>query len=282
LARDAAPLVAKNQQFKTGKFPDRNTEYFLYQTLIGVWPISLDRITAYMEKAAREAKEQTSWTQPNQEFEDALKLFIERILAADEFVSELQAFVAKVLLPGRINSLTQTLLKCTAPGVPDTYQGSEIWDLHLVDPDNRNPVDYESRKSMLAELEAGMSIEEITNRMDSGMPKLWAIYKALHLRREKPEWFGREAAYSPLAVHGPKHAHLIAFSRGSTVTVLAPRWNVKLGGGFGSTIVELPQGNWTNVFSGETVHGGSTRAQQLFRKFPVALLVRDGGPDASI
>jgi (1->4)-alpha-D-glucan 1-alpha-D-glucosylmutase len=272
----------RNQQFKTGKFPDRNTEYFLYQTLIGAWPISLDRITAYMEKATREAKEQTSWTQPNQEFENALKLFIERILASKEFVSELEALVAKVLSPGRVNSLTQTLLKCTAPGVPDTYQGSEIWDLHLVDPDNRRPVDYESRKLMLAELEAGMSVDEIMNRMDSGMPKLWVLYKALHLRREKPEWFGREAEYSPLPVDGPKRAQLIAFSRGGSVAVLAPRWNVKLGGGFGSTTVELPQGTWYNIFTGDKVNGGSARAQQLFRKFPVALLVRDGGPDASI
>jgi len=272
----------RNQQFKTGNFPDRNTEYFLYQTLIGAWPISLERITAFMEKAAREAKEQTSWTQPNQEFEDALKLFIERILASNEFVSELEAFVAKVLLPGRINSLTQTLLKCTSPGVPDTYQGSEIWDLHLVDPDNRGPIDYQSRKAMLAELEAGMSIEEIMSRMDSGMPKLWVLYKALHLRRGKPEWFGREAAYAPLPVHGPKQAHLIAFSRGSSVAVLVPRWNVKLGGGFSSTTVELPPGTWSNIFTGEKVNGGNTRAQQLFRKFPVVLLVRDGGPDASI
>jgi (1->4)-alpha-D-glucan 1-alpha-D-glucosylmutase len=272
----------RNQQFKTGKFPDRNTEYFLYQTLIGAWPISLDRVTAYMEKAVREAKEHTSWTQPNQEFEDALKLFIEQILASNEFVSELEAFVAKVLLPGRVNGLTQTLLKCTSPGVPDTYQGSEIWDLHLVDPDNRRPVDYESRKAMLAELEAGMGVEEIMDQMDSGLPKQWVLYKALHLRREKPEWFGREAAYSPLPVDGSKQAHLIAFSRGDSVAVLASRWNVKLGGGFGSTTVQLPRGTWSNIFTGEKVNGGSTRAQQLFRKFPVALLVRDGGPDASI
>ncbi len=272
----------KNQQFKAGQFPDRNTEYFLYQTLIGAWPISHDRITAYMEKATREAKEQTSWTQPNQEFENALKFFIERILAANEFVSELEAFVARVQLPGRVNSLTQTLLKCTSPGVPDTYQGSELWDLHLVDPDNRGPVDYESRKTMLAELEAGMSVEEIMSRMDSGMPKLWVLYKALHLRREKPEWFGREAAYSSLPVEGPKQAHLIAFSRGDSVAVLVPRWSIKLGNGFGSTTAQLPQGTWGNVFTGERMNGGSTRVQQLFRKFPVALLVRDGGTDASI
>jgi (1->4)-alpha-D-glucan 1-alpha-D-glucosylmutase len=272
----------RNQRFKTGKLPDRNTEYFLYQTLIGAWPISVDRLTAYMEKAVREAKEQTSWTQQNKEFEDALKLFIERILAAEDFVSELDAFVQKVLPPGRVNSLTQTLLKCTAPGVPDTYHGSEIWDLRLVDPDNRGPVDYELREAMLAELEAGRSVDEIMERMDSGMPKLWILYKALHLRREKPEWFGREAAYIPLVVEGTNQAHLIAFSRGDSVAILAPRWNIKLGGGFGSTTVELPQGSWSNVFTGEKVNGGSTRAQQLFGKFPVALLVRDGEPDASV
>ncbi|HEY1805859.1 MAG TPA: malto-oligosyltrehalose synthase [Terracidiphilus sp.] len=272
----------RNQQFKTNKLPDRNTEYFLYQTLIGAWPIGLDRITGYMEKATREAKEQTSWTQQNKEFEDALKMFIERILAASEFVSELEAFVAKVRQPGRVNGLTQTLLKCTAPGVPDTYQGSEIWDLRLVDPDNRGPVDYESRQKMLAELEAGMSTEEIMKRMDCGVPKLWVLYKALNLRREKPEWFGREAGYSPLVVAGPKQQHLIAFSRGDSVAVVAPRWNVKLGGGFGSTAIELPAGNWNNIFTGERMKGGSARAQQLFGKFPVALLVRDGGADASV
>ena len=244
------------RQFKTGEFPDRNTEYFLYQTLIGAWPITVDRVTTYMEKAAREAKEQTSWTQQNKEFEDALKLFIERILASGEFVSELESLVEKVLLPGRINSLTQTLIKCTAPGVPDTYQGSEIWDLHIVDPDNRGPIDYATRQTMLAELRAGMSVEAIMNRMDSGMPKLWVLFKSLHLRQEKPEWFGKEAAYAPLPVEGPKQAHLIAYSRGESVAVLAPRWNVKLGSGFGSTTVELPPGNWTNIFTEETVKGG--------------------------
>jgi (1->4)-alpha-D-glucan 1-alpha-D-glucosylmutase len=119
-------------------------------------------------------------------------------------------------------------------------------------------------------------------RMDSGMPKLWILYKALQLRREKPEWFGSEAAYTPLPVGGAKQEHLIAFSRADSVAVIAPRWNVKLGSGFGSTTVELPLGNWSNVFTGETAKGGSTRAHQLFRRFPVALLVRDGGIDASV
>jgi (1->4)-alpha-D-glucan 1-alpha-D-glucosylmutase len=151
-----------------------------------------------------------------------------------------------------------------------------------VDPDNRGPVDYESRQSMLAALEEGMSAEEIMARMDTGLPKLWVLCKTLHLRRERPDWFGREAPYIPLRVDGPKREHLIAFSRGDSVAVLAPRWNVKLGSGFGSTTVDLPQGSWSNRFTGEKVEGGSTRAQQLFRKFPVALLVRDGGVDASV
>jgi (1->4)-alpha-D-glucan 1-alpha-D-glucosylmutase len=269
----------RNQQFKTSGFPDRNTEYFLYQTLIGAWPISLDRITAYMEKAAREAKQQTNWIQPNQEFEDALRLFIERILASNEFIAELEAFVGKVLLPGRINSLTQTLIKCTAPGVPDTYQGSELWDLRLVDPDNRGPIDYEVRKAMLAELQAGMSVNEIINRIDSGMPKLWVLYKALNLRREKPEWFSKDAAYNPLPVTGSKQAHLIAFSRRESVAVLAPRWHLKLGGGFGSTTVELPPGVWHNILTQEAMKDGAVRAHSLFQKFPVALLVREGAPN---
>jgi (1->4)-alpha-D-glucan 1-alpha-D-glucosylmutase len=265
----------RNQQFKTGIFPDRNTEYFLYQTLIGAWPIETGRVTAYMEKAAREAKQQTSWTQPNKEFEQALKTFIERILDSQEFVSELESFVAQVLLPGRINSLTQTLIKFTAPGVPDTYQGSEIWDLRLVDPDNRGPVDYGVRRAMLAELLGGMSVDDVMKRMDSGMPKLWIIYKALHLRRAHPEWFGESSTYAPLLVEGAKQEHLIAFCRSGSVAVLAPRWNVRRGGSFSSTTVELPLGHWTDVLSGEETGGGKTRAQNLFRRFPVALLVRD-------
>ncbi len=267
--------ATRNRQFKIGAFPDRNTEYFLYQTLVGTWPIETERVTAYMEKAAREAKEQTSWTQQNKEFEDALKAFIERILSSPEFISELENFVAQVRLPGRVNSLTQTLIKCVAPGVPDTYQGGELWDLHLVDPDNRGPIDYQIRSAMLAELLAGMSVDEIVKSMDSGLPKLWIIYKALHLRGDHPDWFGESSTYVPLPVEGAKQEHLIAFSRGDSVAVLAPRWNVRLGNGFGSTTVELPSGRWTNILSREEISGGKTRAQNLFRRFPVMLLVKE-------
>jgi (1->4)-alpha-D-glucan 1-alpha-D-glucosylmutase len=265
----------KNAQFKTGKYPDANTEYFLYQTLIGAWPVGAERLIPYMEKATREAKQQTSWTQQNSEFEEALKKFIERILDSQEFVTELDNLVARILPAGRINSLAQTLIKYTAPGIPDTYQGSELWDLHLVDPDNRGPIDYALRQSMLAELESGLDAEEIMRRVDSGMPKLWTIYKALHLRTEKPDWFGRDAAFTPLIADGPKREHLVGYLRGENIATLVPRWNIKLAGSWAGTMVEIPEGRWKNVLTGDTVRGGRLRMSALLQRFPVALLARE-------
>ena len=136
---------------------------------------------------------------------------------------------------------------------------------------------------MLAELIAGMGVDEIMKSMDSGLPKLWIIYKALHLRGDHPDWFGDSSTYVPLPVEGAKHEHLIAFSRGDSVAVLAPRWNLRLGSGFGSTTVELPSGRWMDILSGEEISDGKIRAQNLFRRFPVMLLVKESGiTDASI
>ncbi len=132
--------------------PDRNTEYLYYQTLIGAWPLPMERAQAYMLKAVREAKQQTTWVANNKEFEEALRMFIELTLSYAPFLRELQQFVTRVQDAGRVNSLVQTLLKYTAPGVPDLYQGTELWDLSLVDPDNRRPVDYALRKRLLCEL----------------------------------------------------------------------------------------------------------------------------------
>jgi (1->4)-alpha-D-glucan 1-alpha-D-glucosylmutase len=264
-----------NAAFRTGAYPDRNTEYFLYQTLIGAWPISKDRLLAYMEKATREAKQQTNWTQPNKAFEQELRSFIERILESQEFISGLKNFVGYVLEAGRINSLAQTLVKCTAPGVPDTYQGSELWDLSLVDPDNRRPVDYELRRQMLSELEGGMDVEEIVRRMNSGLPKLWVIHSALCLRRDHPEWFGAEAEYKPLMAEGSKSDHFVGFLRGDSVAVLVPRWPLKLGGNWAKTTVELPPGQWQNVLTRDAVTGGRQYVQTLLPRFPVALLARE-------
>ncbi len=264
----------RNAPYRTGDFPDRNTEYFLYQTMIGAWPIDQDRLIAYMQKASREAKVHTSWTQQNMEFEAALRSFIERILQSQEFVAELEKFVARILYAGRINSLAQTLLKLTAPGVPDTYQGSELWDLSLVDPDNRRPVDYELRRKMLAELH-GIELEEIMRRMDSGMPKLWLVHRALCLRRELPEWFGSAAAYTPIPAVGSRSEHVVAYLRGDRVAVVTPRWPLKLGNSWGGTTLEFPKGRWKNRLTGDIVTGGELRVQMLLQRFPVALLTRE-------
>jgi (1->4)-alpha-D-glucan 1-alpha-D-glucosylmutase len=264
-----------NAPFRSGKYPDKNTEYFLYQTLVGAWPITRSRLIAYMEKATREAKQQTSWTQQNKEFEDALQNFIERILESKPFLSELESFVGRVQQAGRLNSLAQTLIKYTAPGVPDTYQGSELWDLSLVDPDNRRPVDYDLRQSMLAELQRGMEVEEIVNRMDSGLPKLFVAHTALCLRRDHPEWFGAEAAYTPMRAEGSKSEHLVGYLRGNSVAVLVPRWPMKLGGYWASTTVTLAPGRWKNLFTNEVISAGSVRLQSILQRFPVALMTRE-------
>jgi len=264
-----------NASHKTDAYPDRNTEYFLYQTMIGAWPIERDRLTGYMEKAVREAKQQTSWTQQNRKFEDALTKFIERIYASNEFMVAIEEFVGRILVPGRVNSLVQTLLKCTAPGIPDTYQGSELWDLHLVDPDNRGPIDYAQRQLFLSELESGMHIEEIMRRIDSGLPKLWILYSALNLRRSRPELFGTEADFEPLSFDGRKADHAMGFLRAGKLATIVPRWPVKLGGNWSSTAVSLPGDRWKNLLTDETLNGGRIPLETVLQHFPAALLVKE-------
>lgn len=272
-----------NREFRSralsgAEIPDRNTEYFYYQTLIGAWPLSVERAQAYMQKATREAKQQTSWVANNKEFENALSSFIEKTLAHPPFLQKLEEFVTKIIDAGRVNSLAQTLLKYTAPGVPDLYQGSELWDLSLVDPDNRRYVDYAVRRRLLHELQqlSGRDLAtEIMRRADEGLPKLWTIHKALLLRRERPEWFGAGAAYTPLAAEGSKAGHVIAYLRGSSVVTIVPRFITKLGGAWRKTRVALPEGRWKNRLTEAMVEGGSTEVEILLREFPVALLTRE-------
>ena len=273
-----------NSAFRTRRpgaeaMPDRNTEYLYYQTLIGAWPLPIDRAQAYMLKAVREAKQQTTWVANNKEFEDALSLFIECTLNYAPFVKELQQFVGRILDAGRVNSLTQTLLKCTAPGVPDLYQGTELWDLSLVDPDNRRPVDYTVRQRLLQELKQ-MSGEGVAARVliraEEGLPKMWTVHKALQLRRERPECFGAEAAYVPIEVDGAKHDHVIAYLRGDDVATVVPRLVLMLGGAWKDTVVMLPEGRWRNRLTGMDVEGGTISVKNLLKDFPVALLVRNG------
>ncbi|HEX4498841.1 MAG TPA: malto-oligosyltrehalose synthase, partial [Thermoanaerobaculia bacterium] len=254
--------------------PDRNAEYLLYQTLVGAWPIDAERLTAYMEKATREAKVHTSWTRTNPDYEEALRDFVRGVLGDAAFVADLKAFVAPLVEPGRINSLTQTLLKLAAPGVPDLYQGSELWDLSLVDPDNRRPVDYDLRRRLLAELKEGMTPEAILARMDDGLPKLWLTHRALQLRRRLPEAFDARGSYEPLQVSGPRADHAIAFARGGEVAVVVPRLPLRLGGDWEDTTVALPPGSWRDELTGEEVAGGERPVAELLARFPVALLAR--------
>jgi len=263
-----------NRVHRTNNLPDANTEYFYYQTLIGAWPIEEDRALAYMTKATREAKEQTSWVHNNKQFEDALGGFIHCTLSDEVFRSEIQAFVEKIDMAGRLNSLSQTLLKCTCPGVPDLYQGSELWDHRLVDPDNRTPVDYEVRRRLLNEL-ASLSIPQILDRMHEGLPKLWTIQRALAVRNQHPQCFDRNATYSPIVVEGSKCNHVVAFLRGDRVAVIVPRLTQAIDGDWQQTRVTLPDGTWTNRLSDSIVPGGKNEVSDLFKQFPIALLAKE-------
>jgi (1->4)-alpha-D-glucan 1-alpha-D-glucosylmutase len=265
--------ASNNAGLRTGEVPDPNTEYLLYQTLVGAWPIDLERICAYMEKAVKEAKVHTSWTAPNNGYERGLADFIAAVLADRTFCADLENFVADLIAPGRINSLAQTLIKLTAPGVPDIYQGTELWDLSLVDPDNRRPVDFALRRSLLQALPK-LGPEEIMAGMDKGLPKLWIIRQTLHLRRTHPELFGPRAGYCPLYAAGRKADHLVAFVRGEAVISLAPRLVMGLNNDWDDTIVALPSGKWHNVLTGDNADGGAVRLQELLGRFPVGLLMK--------
>jgi (1->4)-alpha-D-glucan 1-alpha-D-glucosylmutase len=230
-----------------------------------------------MQKATREAKQQTSWVSHNKEFEESLDRFIERTLGSDGFIADLERFVGRILGAGRINSLAQTLAKYTAPGVPDLYQGSELWDLSLVDPDNRRPVDYERRRMLLKELDPLPCAEAAAlalSRFDEGLPKLWTIHRALHLRQRKAGWFGAAAAYLPLGATGARSHHAVAYLRGSSVATIVPRLPYTLAGEWGDTTVSLPEGIWVNELTGEELPGGRASIAAVLANFPVALLTR--------
>lgn len=268
-----------NAKYRSATYPDPNTEYFLYQTLIGAWPITLERLQEYMQKAMREAKRVTSWLSNNAEYEDALNSFMQNILKDGEFCADLQGFVDRIKRDGRVNSLSQTLLKCTSPGVPDLYQGGELWDHSLVDPDNRRPVDYDLRRRLLADLKsksAQDAARHALGQFDDGSPKLWVITQALHLRLERPTSFDASSSYTPLPAQGPKAAHVVAYQRAGDVIAVAPRLPHLLSDNWKGTVLALPPGRWTDRLSGQVHEGGSSiRISSLLDHFPVALLVKD-------
>jgi (1->4)-alpha-D-glucan 1-alpha-D-glucosylmutase len=298
--------------------PDRNDEYLLYQTLLGAWPAEpltseglaafRQRVAAYMHKATKEAKVHTSWVNPNEDYDAAVGQFVARVLPDspdDPFVKDLLAFQRTVAFFGYFNSLAQVLLKLTCPGVPDLYQGSELWDLSLVDPDNRRLVDYHRRREMLADLQgriaaAGADLRplaaELLTNLPDGRAKLYLIHRALHFRREHKRLFAH-GTYLPLEAAGPKRDHVCVFARlleEEAILVVVPRLGVRLGGGseqppmgpevWGTTRLLLPAplaaGSYRSLFTGEMLEvdrsddtPGLSLAAAL-ADFPVALLQR--------
>jgi (1->4)-alpha-D-glucan 1-alpha-D-glucosylmutase len=304
---------ALNRRFKKDPkglaAPDPNEEYFIYQTLVGAWPFENDeetrsrfveRIATYMAKALREAKVHTSWLSPDEDYEHVLGDFVRAILdpaRAKPFLQAFQPFQARVAQLGIYNSLSQLLIKITAPGVPDFYQGTEFWDLNLVDPDNRRPVDYETRRQILSGLHPCSGREappealaDLLDRRSDGHVKMYAMNRALSTRAALRDAFDGE--YTPLATTGARRDCVFAFARGGRaitcvprlVAALTPDGAPPLGAAvWTDTRVELPEAlrgrRYRNVFTGATIDGGDALAAAVvFDRFPVALLVPAGDP----
>ncbi len=296
--------------------PDRNEEYLLYQTLVGMWPLHplrdtdhkmlVERIKNYMLKAIREAKVNTSWISPNLPYEDALLRFIDASLSrprGNPFLKDFEPFVKRVSYFGMLNSLSQTLLKITSPGVPDFYQGTEIWDFSLVDPDNRRPIDFDIRKEMLKALKKKMSAHAsdlpefargLLQEWPDGAIKLYVTFRSLNYRRENRQLF-TDGAYLPLSGEGDLKEHLCAFARsgeGKVVLVIVPRFLTRLVKSTDehplgpkvwrdSWLVippEIPSVRFKNILTGEAMSlvdqdGKAALAfDQVFANFPVAML----------
>ncbi|HUP72773.1 MAG TPA: malto-oligosyltrehalose synthase [Acidimicrobiales bacterium] len=270
--RDATQRWANlNDRHRVGEWPDRNAEYLLYQTLIGAWPLDADRLVAFMSKATKEAKVHTSWLDPVSAYDDALERFVRTIISDDEFVDEVQRFASmhRIIERGYRNSIAQTALLMTCPGVPDLYQGSEIWDFSLVDPDNRRSVDYGVRRQLLADIQSAPP-DEVFGCLDVGRPKLWLIHRALEHRRQHAALYQSDA-YEPLAVEGSRSEDVVAFARGG-LAVVAPCRSAE---GWRNTSVGLPAGAWFDLISNERVDGGQRAFDDLLARFPAAILVRE-------
>jgi (1->4)-alpha-D-glucan 1-alpha-D-glucosylmutase len=261
-----------------GRAPTPQAEYLFYQTLVAAHPIDAERLCAYMLKASREAKQETSWLAPDATYEVELERFVREMAADPDVDLEINALVGAMTPGWQELALSQTLLKLTAPGVPDIYQGSELWDLRLVDPDNRTPVDYELRRRLLGEATEG-SGDRFMSRLDEGLPKLRLIATALAVRGRHADAFTTGSGYQPLPAHGSRADHAICFSRigangeSATVTV-AFRWPLLLGSTWHDTTVLMPAGPWRNALTGEDIQGGEHPLATLLREAPIALLER--------
>jgi len=313
---------AKRKTIEDGNIvPDNNEEYFLYQTLVGTWPMPakasfgpanwalspedrsnyIARIQQYMEKAVHEGKINLSWINPNEEYTDTLRQFVERILSPgteykpNNFLRLMQEFVPRLAWFGAMNSLAQTLLKLTSPGVPDIYQGQELFDFSLVDPDNRRPVNFavaEKYQEKLDRLEPSVALcRELLEHWTDGRVKFWTTQRALHARNEANDLF-RHGDYKALVVDGDRKEHVVAFVRQheqKSVIVAVPRLSFTLLNGeprlagakeWGATSIRTPKElfgrEFKNAFTGERValkSDGGLLCREVFASFPVALLV---------
>ncbi|WP_307804401.1 malto-oligosyltrehalose synthase [Micromonospora echinofusca] len=255
--------------------PDPAFAHLLWQTVVGAWPIDRDRLHAYVQKAAREAADATSWAQPDPVYEDALHAVVDRIHDDPTLHAGITGFVAEIASAGWSNSLGQKLVQLTMPGVPDVYQGTELWENSLVDPDNRRPVDFALRRELLARIDAGWRPP-----VDgTGAAKLLVVSRALRLRRDAPQLF---TGYRPVPVDGPAADHAVAFDRGGAVTV-ATRLPVGLAarGGWGNSALSLPVNEVTELFTGRVYSGDRIPLADLLDHYPVALLTPTTRVEAS-
>lgn len=256
--------------------PDPGFEYKLLQNLVGAWPIEADRMKQYAEKAMREAKRFSSWHQPSEAYEGAVFQYLDRLYGDRELVEDIERFVASIRDAGFANSLNQVLLKTLAPGVPDVYQGTELWDFSLVDPDNRRPVDYALRRRALGELDQLTAAELWQTRAD-GRIKMFVLREALALRARRPECFEAGAAYNPLEAIGPRADRVVAFQRGSGVIAVTSRWFARFGSDFGDTTLSLPPGLWRNVLTGGPPHSGEVSVALVLGSVPTGALEKIQG-----
>ncbi len=258
---------------------DPDTEYLLWQTLVGTWPISGDRLAAYLTKAIREAKRRTSWTSPDQEYEAAVLGLAARALGDPELAGSVASFVAGIAGDAAANSLGAKLVQLTMPGVPDVYQGCEVAGLSLVDPDNRRETGIATIRSDLRELDTGADAS-LPDGLAGADPrsfrlaKLLVTSRALRLRRARPDWYA--GSYEPLAAAGPAAGHALAFARGGQAVTVATGLpaGLRRRGGWQDTALTLPGGSWTDLLTGTVHEGPAVSMTGLTGRLPVALLVR--------
>ncbi|MEO8694599.1 MAG: malto-oligosyltrehalose synthase [Acidimicrobiales bacterium] len=267
--------MVANRDHKVDGLPDHNTEYLLYQTMVGAHPISAERLGEFMVKAVREAKVHTSWLRVDAPYEQALLSFIDQLCNDRPFSESLHRFVDRLEPHAIANSLAQVVLKMCLPGVPDFYQGNEVRTFAVADPDNRRPVDYDVMRERFAAIaDDGVTSTEPPWR-SPGLAKLWVTRQGLQLRAHQPQAFAGDAAtYQAILATGPRADNVLGVLRGGRVAALVTRFSTQVIDGWGDTEVLLPHGSWRDVLTSR-LHGERPRAGDVFAGLPVALLARE-------